>query len=173
MRVLGLKRVLVVMSCETVSTASQLVSKASNHHNNNNNNKASGKQTCPETTLLSTEWLSLLGSCPSQGIMAARQGQKKRHPLPRHDDETVTNQLILSLQILRVAVPRDLSFSLSLGASESRDSVVFMSLIQSPYKSLPLNVHRKAEMQRRSPSLHPAALCLCDPRSVSDAQALG
>lgn len=135
--------------------------------------QASGKQSYPETTLSTTECLSLLGSCPSRVIMAARQGQKKRHPVPRHDDETVTNQLILSLQILQVAVPRDLSFSLSLGASESRDSVVFISLIQSPYKNLPLNVYRKAEMQRISPSLHVAALCLCDPRSVSDAQALG
>lgn len=67
--------------------------------------------------------------------MAARQGQKKSHPIPRRDDETVTNQLILSLQNLQVPVPRDFSFSLSLGTSESHDSMVFISLIQSLHKT--------------------------------------
>lgn len=94
-----------------------------------------GKQKNPSFQKHQKDCLFLLGSCPSQVFVAARQGQKKRHPIPRHDDETVTNQLILPLQILRVAVPRDFSFPLSLGASESRDSMVFISLIQSLHKT--------------------------------------
>lgn len=64
------------------------------------------------------------------------------------------------------------TFSLSLGASESRDSMVFISLIQSLYKTSLWTSAEKAERQHIYPSPRSAALCLSDPRSVSDAQAL-
>ena len=71
--------------------------------------KKQNKKTRPQTK----ECLLLLGSRPSQAVIAARQGHS--HPIPRHHDETATNQLILSLRNLQVAVPRDFSFSFEFG----------------------------------------------------------
>lgn len=116
--------------------------------------------------------LFLLGSRPSQAAVAARQGQS--HPIPRHHDETVTNQLILSLRNLQDAMPWDFSSSLSLGTSESHDSMVFISLIQSLCKNLPLNVYRKswkaAHIPLPSVRLLPASLIHA---RCPDAQARG
>lgn len=98
-------------------------------------NRQVEKSLSKNNTIWTKECLFLLGSCPSQVIMAARQGQTKIHPILRHDDETMTNQLILSFQNMQVATLQDLSFSLRLGTSESHDSMVFISLIQSLNKT--------------------------------------
>lgn len=119
--------------------------------------------------------LFLLGSRPSQAVIAARQGQSR--PIPRHHDETVTNQLILSLRNLQVAMPQDfsssLSSSLSLGTSESHDSMVFISLIQSLCKTSLWTSTEKAERQHISlPSVRLLPASLIHAR-CPDAQARG
>lgn len=84
----------------------------------------------------------------------------------------MTNQLILSLQNLQVAMPRDFGFSFTSGTSESHDSIVFISLIQSLYKtSLWTSIQKSWKAAHIAPSV--CLLSASDPRLVSNTQALG
>ena len=129
--------------------------------------KKQNKKTRPQTK----ECLLLLGSRPSQAVIAARQGHS--HPIPRHHDETATNQLILSLRNLQVAVPRDFSFSFEFGNQRiSRLNGVHFSnpipvLKTSLWTSTEKKKKKKAERQRTAlPSARLRAASLIR-RSVS------